>query len=70
MSPNDFFPSTVEIKRILSAVKRAGVSIGKVEIEPARIRVFAAPEPSDKISAEKAFDDWYDPTPPTLRRRR
>ena len=58
MSSNSIFPSTIEIKRILAAVQRSGVPIGKIEIEPARIRVFSAPEPTEKPADETAYDVW------------
>ena len=56
MASNNLYPTTPEIKRLLAAVQRAGVPIGTIEIEPARIRIFtAAPADPDRLTP---YDLW------------
>jgi hypothetical protein len=72
MPPTNLFPTTVEIKRILAAVQRSGLIIGKVEIEPARIRVFSAMDPNEKPIKESIYESsilQQRLKPPTLKRR-
>lgn len=58
MSTSSLFPTAVEIKRILAAVQRSGVDIGKIEVEPARIRIFLSMDTDVKTTAEQAYDSW------------
>jgi hypothetical protein len=52
------FPLSVEIKRVIAAVHRAGVSIGSIEIHPKKIVI----QPQDRLpkdsTAFTAYDEW------------
>lgn len=49
------FPPTVEIKRAIAAVERAGVQISIVEIHPRKIVIHAVTKDETKISP---YDLW------------
>jgi hypothetical protein len=51
------FPASPEIKRVLSAARAAGLSIGLVEIETSRIRIHAR-DLSDEEPKLTAYDLW------------
>jgi len=56
MATSNLYPTTPEIKRLIAAVQRAGVPIGTIEIEPARIRIFtSSPALPDRLTP---FDLW------------
>lgn len=38
------FPTSPEIKRVLSAVRAAGIAVSFIEIEPSRLRIFTSQE--------------------------
>jgi hypothetical protein len=52
------FPTSPEIKRVLSAVRAAGIIVSFVEIEPSRLRIFASHEWEASSPDETAFDRW------------
>ena len=52
------FPTSPEIKRVLSAVRAAGIIVSFVEIEPSRLRIFVSHEWEAPSSEESAFDRW------------
>lgn len=56
MATSNLYPTAPEIKRLIAAVQRAGVAIGTIEIEPARIRIFtSSPALPDRLTP---FDLW------------
>ena len=56
MPTSNLYPTSPEIKRLIAAVQRAGVPIGTIEIEPARIRIFtSSPALPDRLTP---FDLW------------
>lgn len=61
MTRANLYPPTPDLKRLIAAVQKAGVPIGTIEIEPARIRIYttnqAAPDqltPYDLWQMEEA----------------
>jgi len=45
------FPPTVEIKRVIAAVLRAGIRIASIEIQPRKITIHPSDEKKPEISA-------------------
>ena len=51
------FPHATQIKRTISAVAKAGVAVGSVEISPSGvIRVIAAAASAESVAND--FDEW------------
>lgn len=55
--PDLKFPPSVEIKRAIAAVERAGITIGSVEIHPRKIIVIAR-DPTDERYKELTYSEW------------
>jgi hypothetical protein len=55
MPSNPTFPGSVEIKRVIAAVIRAGIEIGSIEIHPRKITIHAKEENAPAISD---YDLW------------
>jgi hypothetical protein len=55
MPSNPTFPGSVEIKRIITAVIKAGVDIGSIEIEPQKITIHPKEKNAPSISE---YDLW------------
>ncbi len=55
MPNNSIFPGSVEIKRVIAAVSRAGIEIGSIEIQPRKIIIHPKEEGAPPISA---YDLW------------
>ena len=56
MPSNQKFPSSAEIKRVISAASRAGLEIGSVEIHSDKITIHRR-DPAD-ASGLSAYDVW------------
>jgi len=52
---NPKFPGSVEIKRVIAAVTRAGIDIGSIEIQPRKIIIHPKEEGASPISG---YDIW------------
>jgi len=52
---NQKFPGSVEIKRVIAAVIRAGIEIGSIEIRPDKITVYPKDDGEPPISD---YDLW------------
>jgi hypothetical protein len=48
MPAKSLYPTTVEVRRLIDAVQKTGIQIGKIEIEPARVRIYAFSQPADE----------------------
>lgn len=55
MPNNPKFPGSVEIKRVIAAVNRAGIEIGSIEIQPRKIIIHPR---EDNEPALDAYDLW------------
>lgn len=55
MPSNPTFPGSVEIKRVIAAVIRAGIEIGSIEIQPRKIIIHPREENAPAISD---YDLW------------
>lgn len=51
------FPPTVEIKRAIAAVERAGIEISSVEIHPRKIIIFVR-DPDDEKPIKQTYVEW------------
>lgn len=50
------FPPSVEIKRAIAAVARAGIVIGRIEIESKKVTVYAVQ--AEGAASISAYDQW------------
>lgn len=55
--PDLKFPPTVEIKRAIAAVERAGITISSIEIHPRKI-IIIAKDPTDESPRELTYSEW------------
>ena len=55
MPSNPTFPGSVEIKRVIAAVVRAGIEIGSIEIHPRKITIHPREKDALQISD---YDIW------------
>ena len=55
MPNNPIFPGSVEIKRVIAAVIRAGIEIGSIEIQPRKIIIHPKEEGAPPLSD---YDLW------------
>jgi hypothetical protein len=55
MPSNLKFPPSVEVKRVIAAVMRAGIEIGSIEIHPRKIIIHPKEQGAESISA---YDLW------------
>lgn len=60
MTVQSLYPSTTEIKRLIAAVEKAGVEIGTIEIEPARVRIYAATPTPTPVSPRQRIDEYFE----------
>jgi hypothetical protein len=55
--PDLKFPPSVEIKRVIAAAERAGITVSSIEIHPRKIIIFAR-DPNDKNPKEQTYSEW------------
>jgi hypothetical protein len=55
--PDLKFPPSVEIKRAIAAVERAGVAISSIEIHPRKIIIFVR-DPDAEKPKEQTYAEW------------
>lgn len=55
--PDVKFPPTVEIKRAIAAVERAGIRVKSIEIHPRKI-IISAGGPTDEEPRELTYTEW------------
>ncbi|MCG6120048.1 MAG: hypothetical protein MEP44_05335 [Blastomonas sp.] len=60
MTQASLYPSSIEIKRLIAAVEKAGVEIGTIEIEPARVRIYAATANPGPVEKRNRVDEWFE----------
>jgi hypothetical protein len=51
------FPPSVEIKRVIAAAERAGITVTSIEIHPRKIIIFAG-DPNDEKPTKQTYSEW------------
>lgn len=55
--PDLKFPPTVEIKRVIAAAERAGITVRSIEVHPRKIIIFAI-DPNDEKPGKQTYSEW------------
>lgn len=55
--PDVKFPPTVEIKRAIAAVERAGIRVKSIEIHPRKIIIFSI-DPTQEKPRDLTYSEW------------
>ena len=55
--PDLKFPPSVEIKRVIAAAERAGITVSSIEVHPRKIIIFAK-DPDDGKQKALTYSEW------------
>lgn len=55
--PDLKFPPSVEIKRVIAAAERAGITVSSIEVYPRKIIIFAR-YPDDGKQKAQTYSEW------------